>query len=675
VLYGGNLDNCRFYTGGGVSDSCGNRIGGNYSRDPIAIIEQISESVSIDNVTSNISSDPLQVYFCENGILDLNCSNHKEIDIIRGKEFTLMALIVGQNYGIVPSSVRTSLNTDIEISAAQRIQATGKECTAIRYRLSSVKNTTHLVLFPDGPCRDVGISRRIVTINFLPCPDGFILDGSKCVCEERLQKYTNSCNVDDNSIMRASNTFWIGTVYENGTFGGLILHSGCPFDYCVDSPVSIHLHNLNSQCNHNHSGILCGSCVNGYSITFGNLHCLPCSNIYLALILPFAFAGIVLVAVLLLLNLSVASGTINGLIFYANVVQVNRSTFFPPGDTNILTIFIAWLNLDLGIETCFFDGMNTYIYTWLQFIFPLYVWFLIGLMIVLSRFSTQIARALGKNPVATLATLFLLSYSKILRTIIAALSFTTLEYPGNIHRAVWLYDGNVPYFQSASHIVMGTVAIVVLLLLFLPYTLLLLVGHWLQAYSDRWMFSWLNKIMPFMDAYHAPYKKESRYWTGLLLLVRCALFLTFAFNTLGNVSCNLLAIVSVTAGLMVLAWLRLRVYKSILNNYLEGAFLLNLCILATGTYHVKEIGGNQAALAYTSVGMAFILLICILLYHMYLRVRLYTTLLWNKIYSKSRDKISYINGNDSAPNTENKQPRELPTITTIEVDAYEPLLA
>ena len=258
-------------------------------------------------------------------------------------------------------------------------------------------------------------------------------------------------------------------------------------------------------------------------------------------------------AFLLLLNISVASGTINGLIFYANVIQVNRSIFFPPGDTNILTVFIAWLNLDLGIETCFFDGMNTYIFTWLQFIFPLYVWFLIGFMIVLSRFSTKVAQTFGRNPVAALATFLLLSYSKILRTIIVALSFMILEYPGNNHQVVWLYDGNLPYFQSASHIVLGTVAIVVLLLLFLPYILLLLCSHWLQTCSDRWMFSWLNKIMPLMDAYHAPYKKESRYWTGFLLLVRCALFLTFAFNILGNCSGNLLAIISVTAGLMIIA--------------------------------------------------------------------------------------------------------------------------
>ena len=57
-----------------------------------------------------------------------------------------------------------------------------------------------------------------------------------------------------------------------------------------------------------------------------------------------------------------------------------------------------------------------------------------------------------------------------------------------------------------------------------------------------------------MDTYHGPFKKEYRYWTGFLLLVRCALvlFLTFAFNALSNVSINLLTIISVTVGLMAL---------------------------------------------------------------------------------------------------------------------------
>jgi len=41
-----------------------------------------------------------------------------------------------------------------------------------------------------------------------------------------------------------------------------------------------------------------------------------------------------------------------------DIIAVNSAIFFPPKETSILTVFIAWLNLDLGIETCFFDGMD-----------------------------------------------------------------------------------------------------------------------------------------------------------------------------------------------------------------------------------------------------------------------------------------------------------------------------
>ena len=353
---------------------------------PLSIIASISNvNVNVsnykDNTTSIVSSDPLQVCFCKSDSLE--CDNYIEIETVRGREFTLQAVIVGQGFGANPSVVRVSLDNDAQLgSPAQRIQPTGKTCTNITYRLFAVNKTTIARLFPnDSPCRD---NYAVLThVTFLPCPNGFVQNGPECVCDERLQYFNATCNVDNNSIQWTTSVFWVGVLYDdNSTYEGLILHSGCPFDYCVDTPVPITLDNLDIQCNHNHSGTLCGSCREGYSIALGALHCLPCSNDYLALILPFSLAGIALVAILLLLKLTVTAGTINGLIFYANIVQANGSFFFPAGETNILTVFIAWLNLDLGIETCFYDGMTTYAYTWLQFVFPFYVWFLIGLIIV-----------------------------------------------------------------------------------------------------------------------------------------------------------------------------------------------------------------------------------------------------------------------------------------------------
>ncbi len=96
------------------------------------------------------------------------------------------------------------------------------------------------------------------------------------------------------------------------------------------------------------------------------------------------------------------------------------------------------------------------------------------------------------------------------------------------------------------------------------------------------------------------------------------MFLTFAFNALGNTSVNLLAITSVTAGLAALAWIRNRVYEKLYNDILEASFILNLCILSAATYHVKATEGSQAGLAYTSVTIAFATFICIMIYHLYL---------------------------------------------------------
>ena len=135
-----------------------------------------------------------------------------------------------------------------------------------------------------------------------------------------------------------------------------------------------------------------------------------------------------------------------------------------------------------------------------------------------------------------------------------------------------------------------------------------------------------------MDAYHAPYAREHRYWTGLLLLLRCALFLVFAFNVLGDDSTNLLAIATVMFALGILTRYSGRIYMNKFLDVLEASFIFNLGILATATYHVKETGGNQAAAAYTSVSVALFTFIGILLYHIYIQIK--DTSAWKTISGK-----------------------------------------
>ena len=77
--------------------------------------------------------------------------------------------------------------------------------------------------------------------------------------------------------------------------------------------------------------------------------------------------------------------------------------------------------------------MDTYAKAWLQFLFPVYLWIMVGLIVVLAHYSSRMGRLIGSNSVPVLATLFLLSYAKLLRIIISIVSFTFIEFEDGSH--------------------------------------------------------------------------------------------------------------------------------------------------------------------------------------------------------------------------------------------------
>ena len=459
-------------------------------------------------------------------------------------------------------------------------------CSQISYNLYSTEDFEELVLYPDGPCRDTGVATAIINVTLLPCPAGFQKSEEKCVCEERLQAYNVSCTIDrDISIMRrAGSRVWIDALYDNETYQGLILSKTCPVEYCKTEAIALSLDNSDIQCANNRSGVLCGACATNYSLMLGSSRCEECSNAYLALLLPFAAAGIALVAFLSILRLTVATGFINSILLYANIVQVNKQLFFPTNQPTILSVFIAWVNLDLGLKTCFYGGMTAYMQTWLQFSFPLFVWILISLIIVISGYSIIVSKLIGHNPIAVLATLLLMSYTKLLRIIIDVYSHAELSYPQNVTVTVWLKDANVPYLKS-KHLILAVVTALVFIFLFLPYTLFLLLGYKLYRFSGKKCFCWVIRLKPLLDSYYAPYHRNTRYWSGFLLLICCALYVVFLYNSYGETNKSLLAIIVTFTGIGFAVGFNLtgQIYTNIYVNFIEASIYFNLIVLSCTT--------------------------------------------------------------------------------------------
>ena len=225
----------------------------------------------------------------------------------------------------------------------------------------------------------------------------------------------------------------------------VVYHSHCPLDYCSTGETYV-LTTENSlaqdeQCSFNRTGVLCGSCSAGLSSVLGSSACHPCSTNWLLLLIPFASLGIIMVVGLTLLNITIATGTLSGIIFYCNVIGSNVSIFFRGQPITFLTpllkMFVSLINLETGISLCFFDGMDAYVKGWLNFAFPLYVWVITGVLICLGGRWSWVVK---QNAVKVLATLILLSYARLLGAISEALQVSYIHLQNGKFERRWKHS-------------------------------------------------------------------------------------------------------------------------------------------------------------------------------------------------------------------------------------------
>ena len=367
-------------------------------------------------------------------------------------------------------------------------------------------------------------------------------------------------------------------------------------------------------------GILCGSCRPGLSVSLGSSKCVlyPIYQPgFLTIAIVFIISGIGLVAFLLALNLTVAIGTLNALIFYANIVAANKSALFQSG-VSPASVFISWLNFDIGFDVCLFDGMDTYVKTWLQLAFPAYIIILVVVIIQLSYCFSAFGRLVGrKDPVATLATLILLSYTKLLQIIIIAFSSATLVYPDGSKNTLWLPDATIAYCTN-KHAMLFFIAILILVVGFI-YTLLLFSWQWFLRFPRkrvRWIRN--QKLSSFMEIYLIPYTPQHRYWTSLLLLVRVSIYLVSAFNPSGDPRVTLSTTIFIMTSLVIyISTFGVKMYKNHFINAIETLTYFNIMTLTIFTWYSIDADTNQTIITNISVSVTFIQLAIVILYHLY----------------------------------------------------------
>ena len=618
-IYGGKLDKCKFY-------DCKSS-------------EILKELFRIDppNAESGVSSNPRRLCFCdEQREPDCGSTTYSAPEAkYPGESVEVWVVTVGQFNGTVPGTlVYYTKNSD------HKLEITQVNCTSVRIKVEANESkenitirlqlTSNIINYPSNVInyysnisyRNVGIPLKVV-VPLKKCPLGFHLTKGICECERKLHHYYK-CFIANHSILRAPPT-WIGNYSDSK----LIHPTVCPYGYCLETEVNITSNDAwidqDSQCAQNRTGLLCSQCKEGTTLSMGSFKCMKCeSKIALAAtILSYMLFGVVFVLLLVAFNITYTEGTFSGLLFYANIINIDDYIFLSPVHVNVtFQVIVKWISLNLGFNLCLYDGMDSYAKTWISFFFPNYLLIITAVIIFLCNRSEKLARLFGENIVKVLATLLIVSYTKLCQSIITALSFIQIRIPSNSTSKVvlWLPDPTLEYF-SGKHIPLALVAIVFGLLL-LAFTMVLLCVQPLQRYSHLRCFSWMAKLKPFIDAYTAPHiiNDNCRYWEGLLLFFRLVIFLLFAADTKLDVRRNLIAIVCICVLLLTIAWSVGGVYKRPVLNILNSSCILNLIIISIAFGH-PDGGGTVYYIIYTSYSVAIATAVGVMGYHIYRQAR------------------------------------------------------
>eukprot|EP00731_Ephydatia_muelleri_P001410 Em0001g1410a len=464
----------------------------------------LSENNSGENGAAIYLTSDAHLYFHENCIVNFSDN---------------VATGLGGGNGVLPG---------VRLAPQQEVQWIGSECTALEYEIYGPQNTSVILQLSTKPGRN--LHPIVMTLQW--CEAGFALQKDligllQCECSNFLSSFGVTCDINQGTVSR-SGLQWIGLY----TDGNEAIASTCPLRYCSANIEHMRLESSSDICAGGRVGVLCGQCPDGLSVVFGSAECQKCSDMWLLTILLYAIMGALLVAALFLLNITVTSGSLYGLIFYANILVVNGTIFFSHSYLMPLEIIVSLINLDLGFPLCFYNGMDDLSKTGLQFVFPAYLLLISFTIVVASKyclnwsstgsysFVHRIRQSIGKRAVNVLATLIYLSYSKVLRTVIDIFTYADVYIHNNITAVkVWFYDGTVNYLNG-KHIVLFSFAILASVFLFL-FTLALTTIPIIVVHSENNVIcKWLNKnviSLPVNDAYYSPFKGRWRIWLGARL--------------------------------------------------------------------------------------------------------------------------------------------------------------
>ena len=436
-------------------------------------------------------------------------------------------------------------------------------------------------------------------IELSPCHPGFWQYPNSEKCEYYNASDIVFCSGSSSTIKRG---YWYGSVTGKPTVT-FCPDNYCNFTCCETSNGYYHLSPVrDDQCRSHRSGVACGRCDEGYTLSFDSVECIhmkECSigQKILLLALIILYWTIIIATVFSLMHFKVGIGHLYAITFYYSVVDILLSQNWYHSNAPIVIInvmsSISKITPQFLGQLCFITNMSGIDQQFIHYIHPVAISLFLVMITVLARRSQRLSFFISKGIIHVICCLLLLSYTSLATT--SLLLMRPLIFH-DVNKVYTYVSPDVEYFHG-RHLVYALVAMI--------FTIVIVIGLPLLLALEPFLNSKINfvKVKPLLDQFQGCYKDNYRCFAGYYMICRLIIITIVIANPSNDFIFQYLLIIACV--IMALVHQIFRPYSNSVLNMFDGAIFHFLIVVSV--LPLVEFYNNFDSILV--VGITFILVI------------------------------------------------------------------
>ena len=532
----------------------------------------------------SIATPPNEVKFyhpaiCINEGNNMQCKQYYVRNVMLGKEIAIPACVLDY-YNHTVHSTQFSVQSEkhpiynnngpnqvlISCNQSEIVNITGNQSLSKPINFT-INFTLNVVLTPNWKHTSVNL-----IIELSPCHPGFWQSISSIKCE---------CYNDNDIVVCSDSSSMIKRGYWFGNVTGKPTVAFCPINYCnfTCCETSNGYYQLSpvrdNQCRSHRSGIACGSCEEGYTLSFDSIECLDLNEcttrqtiLVVALILLYWIA--IIVAFFSLMRFKVGIGYLYAITYYYSVVDLllNQNWYLSSVLNTMINVISSTAKIIpqyLG-KFCFIKNMSGIDQQFIHYIHPVAISLFLIMITILARRSHRLASFISKGIIHVICYLLLLSYTFVATTSLLLMRPLIFHDVDKVYTYV---SPNIEYLHG-RHLAYAIVAMLL--------TIVIVIGLPLVLGLEPFLNSKINfvKVKPLLDQFQSCYKDKYRCFAAYYMICRLVIITIIIANSYNDfiLQYSLIAVCVITA----LVHLILKPYSNLLLNDFDGAILLLLIL-------------------------------------------------------------------------------------------------